>query len=368
EPAVTYFVYDEAQRCADSYALLDEVPAPGLNTAIIGHGNFTPPCPVLSQLGAAEAAVFKPDGNGGTALVTRVTYDKWVGFLPPGPSALSAAVDEPHVRLIWTKGPAYPITRLLRRLNTPVDGPQDPDAQLVYSGAGTTVLEPLTNLLPDTPQAPRVYYYAVYGCVGSSCEAIGSSTLLQPTLAQALRAGGYTIFWRHAAATVCEDQLGLGTAATTSSPDWWKSCDATCPTGGTITATARQLSDIGRMEAESIGEQFDARAFLIGRIISSEFCRNVETADLMDFGPPVEQSMALTYFVYDEPNRCANTFALLAQRPSAGTNTALIGHAGNTCPPLSNLAFAQAAIYKPDGGGGETFIATVNFEGWSGLP
>jgi phosphohistidine phosphatase SixA len=260
------------------------------------------------------------------------------------------------------------VTRLLRRLNTPVEGPDDPDAQVVYAGTGNTVLEPLSNLLPSTPQTARVYYYAVYGCVGASCENEGSATMVQPTIAQALRAGGYTIHWRHASATVCEDKVGLGTAATTGSPNWWKRCDASCSTVETTTATARQLSDIGRTEAQAIGEQFDARGFPIGRVISSEFCRNVETATLMDFGPPIEQSPAITYFVYDEANRCANSFALLAQPPSAGTNTALIGHAGNTCPPLSNLAWAQAAIYKPDGGGGVTFIATVNFQGWAGLP
>ena len=144
-------------------------------------------------------------------------------------------------------------------------------------------------------------------------------------LPDVLRAGGYVIHWRHASATVCSDRLDLGPAATTSSPDWWKSCDADCPSGGPVIATARQLSDIGRSESVAIGQALDQRGVPIGRMLASEFCRNVETAQLMDLGPPIEQSPAITYFVYDEGGRCADTFALLAEAPPAGTNTALIG-------------------------------------------
>jgi len=368
DPAITYFVYDESQRCAAAHALLNDPPTAGSNTAIIAHAQFTPPCPVLGELSTGEAAIYKPDGSGGATFVTRIASDDWASYFPPGPSALSASIDVPHMRLTWTVGPAYPVVRLLRRLNAPVDGPYDPDAQLVYSGSGDTLLEPLGNLLPSTPQTPRVYYYAVYGCVGASCEAQGSATMIQPPIAPLLRAGGYTIFWRHAEATVCEDRLDLGTADTTSVPNWWKSCDATCPAGGPVTATARQLDDTGRLEAASIGDQFDDRGFPVGRVISSEFCRAVDTAQLMAFGPAIEQSQALTYFVYDEAARCSETFQLLAQKPQAGTNTALIGHAGNDCTPLSDLAQAQAVIYKPDGGGNLTQIATVNFGGWATLP
>lgn len=364
---ITYFVYDESSRCANSYALLRETPADGTNTAVVGHAGFSPPCPVLGQLAMGEAAIFKPDGAGGTEEITRVTFDEWATLYPPGPSALSAVIDEPHVRLTWSNGPEYPIVRLLRRLGTPVDGPDDPDAQVVYAGSGDTVLEPIKHLLPSTPETPRVYFYAVYGCIGDSCEAEGSQTMIEPTLAQALRAGGYVIHWRHASATVCEDALGLGTAATTSVPDWWKSCDATCPQQGTTTATARQLNDAGRNEATMIGAEFAAQGFPIGRVMSSEFCRNLQTAELMDFGVPIEQSQGITYFVYNEPNRCLASFALLAETPVGATNTALIGHAGNNCPPLSDLAWSEAAIYKPDGHGDATFIKRVLWHQWDNL-
>ena len=41
---------------------------------------------------------------------------------------------------------------------------------------------------------------------------------------------------------------------------------------------------------------------------------------------------------------------------AAGTNTALIGHAGFTCAVLQSLAWGEAAIFKPDGAGGTQFV------------
>lgn len=367
-PDITYFVYDESNRCSASYALISQVPSAGGNTALIGHAGFPFLCPVLGSLAWAEAAIFKPDGLGGNALVTRVTEDEWEGMLPSGPTALSASLDTAHIRLTWVNGPDYPSIRLLRRLNTAVDGPNDPDAQVVYAGPADTVLDPLLNLLPTTSSTSRFYHYAVYGCVDSSCEQIGSQTLIAPTVVEALRGGGYVIFWRHATALTCQDRTDFGPAATTTMPDWWKSCDATCPAGGPITAVARQLSDTGMIEATAIGESFDARAIPVGRVVSSEFCRNRQTAELMNLGPPIELSQALTFFVYDEPNRCADTFSLIRESPPLGANTALIGHAGNTCPPLSNLSMAGAAIYKPNGAGEPILIGTVNWQQWGTLP
>ena len=135
-----------------------------------------------------------------------------------------------------------------------------------------------------------------------------------------------------------------------------------------VTATARQLSDVGRIEATAIGDAFAMRGIPVGRVLSSEFCRARQTAELMDFGPPIEQTPDLTYFVYDEAHRCADTFQLLAQSPPPSANTALISHAGNTCPPLSTLAMAGAAIYKPNGAGVPILIDTVNWEEWGTLP
>lgn len=293
-------------------------------------------------------------------------------FDEPSPTGLSASVSGSAVELEWTEAvgdPSFSHSRVLRRLNAAVTGPADPSASLVFLGDAVAAFDDLTALLPDTTTVARTYHYAVYACDSiGNCESGGSHTTLTPTVRQALVAGGYVIHWRHADADVCSDKLSLGTAGATSYPDWWKRCDADCPTPSTGTATARQLNARGRADAAMIGAAFDTLGITVGRVLTSEYCRNVETAQHMDFGPPIEEVQELTYWVYDEASRCADTFVMLGEAPAAGTNTALIGHAGNACSPLSDLVWGEAAIYKPDGMGGATFIQRVLETGWLSLP
>lgn len=283
----------------------------------------------------------------------------------PSPSGLAAVIVADDVNLTWTApGSGLTEARVLRRLNAPPTGPFDGSSTLVFAGGGEAATDDLTELLPNTTTVARTWHYAVYGCdISDNCEDAGSHTTLAPTVVQVLRAGGYVVHWRHASADVCSDATHLGTAETTAVPDWWKSCDDMCGT-----ATARQLNTTGENESVAIGDAFATLDIPVGRVVSSEFCRNVGTALLMDFGPTIEQSQDITYFVYDEAERCNNSFALLGEVPTAGTNTALIGHAGFTCPPLSQLAWAEAAIYKPDGMGGATFIERVLANAWLTLP
>jgi len=279
-------------------------------------------------------------------------------------------IDGPTVRLSWVSpDPAsgYTQVRLLRSLNTPPSGPYDPTATVVFEGAGGAATDDLQRLLPDTEVVQRGYNYVLYGCTAAgNCSDIGTATMLAPTLIEALRGGGYVIFWRHAAATVCVDRIELGTAATTTVPGWWQRCDDECPPSGT--ATARQLDDLGVMQATTAGDAIRRQGIPFGRVLSSEFCRTVETAQLLDLGPPIEELPAITYFVYDEVNRCANSYALLAQPPLPTTNTALVGHTGFSCPVLDQLAWGEAAIFKPDGRGGADFVAQVTADAWATLP
>jgi len=281
---------------------------------------------------------------------------------PPLPPAdLQAAVAGADVVLTWTAPPLGSAAgvRLLRRRDAPPAGPTDGDATLLHAGPGTTFSDAVAALLPGT------YHYAVFGCTAAgSCEQTGSRTQHALTLIEALRGGGYVLHWRHASANVCADRTDLGPAATTTYPGWWKRCDAECST----TATARQMSALGVTEATAIGETFRRLGIPVGRVVSSEFCRNVGTAELMAFGPPIEQAPGITFFAYDEANRCASTQALLAEPPAPGGNTALIGHAGFTCPVLDQLTWSEAAIYRPDGAGGADLVARVLWDGWDASP
>ncbi len=287
----------------------------------------------------------------------------------PAPRNLTIWVVGGEVRLSWLApdgGSGNSQVKVVRRLNAPPSGPDDLAADVLFAGVATQLVDPVVDLLPDLAGAAHVYHYAVFGCdaLGTSCEATGSHASLAPTLVQCLRGGGYTIFWRHADADVCMDNTSLGTAANPTIPNWWRSCDANC-----ATATARQLNAAGVERATFIGQQTDALAIDVGRVISSEFCRCVQTAELMDFGPAIETDPGISYFVYDEPNRCTHCYERIDEVPSPGTNTAIIGHAGfiPACATLGSLQWSECAIFKPDGAGSATFIAQLAWSAWGDL-
>lgn len=73
---------------------------------------------------------------------------------------------------------------------------------------------------------------------------------------------------------------------------------ATAPGGGDPSgfrlgdcATQRNLSETGRAQARRIGERFRAEGIAVTKVISSEWCRTRETAELA-FAMPVERSSA----------------------------------------------------------------------------
>jgi phosphohistidine phosphatase SixA len=85
------------------------------------------------------------------------------------------------------------------------------------------------------------------------------------TLWAALRAGGHVALVRHAA-----------TAGGAGDPPGFRLDDC---------ATQRNLTDKGRAEARRLGEQFRSEDVVVGKLLSSQWCRCQETAALMDLGP-----------------------------------------------------------------------------------
>ena len=50
-------------------------------------------------------------------------------------------------------------------------------------------------------------------------------------------------------------------------------------------ATQRNLSEQGRAEARALGERFRTQRVKVGKIVSSQWCRCQQTAELMNIGP-----------------------------------------------------------------------------------
>ena len=117
-------------------------------------------------------------------------------------------------------------------------------------------------------------------------------------------------------------------------------------------ATQRNLDELGREQARALGEAFRKRGVRVDRMISSPWCRCLETARLMGFGPP-ESSWSL---VPDRPGadlaRLRELKAMIAAWRGPGT-LVLATHA-LTVRPLTGFLPAQAetVVLGPGSGAG----------------
>jgi len=70
------------------------------------------------------------------------------------------------------------------------------------------------------------------------------------------------------------------------------------PTGFDVDlcSTQRNLSDVGRTQAKAIGDVLRSNGVVEATILSSQWCRCLETATLLDFGDPVPTPMINSFF------------------------------------------------------------------------
>lgn len=118
-------------------------------------------------------------------------------------------------------------------------------------------------------------------------------------------------------------------------------------------ATQRNLSDEGRAHARQLGEAFRARAVTVGRLLSSPWCRCLETARLA-FGTAPQTSTALSNLFGrgDPQGRQVAQLRALVSRPPAGGNTVMVTH-GSTILALTGVSpgTGEMVIVTPQGDG-----------------
>lgn len=188
------------------------------------------------------------------------------------------------------------------------------------------------------------------GTDGAAAEADRASLL------DALRRGGYVIYFRHA-------------------PTQWTQQDrvrdeadfASCDPG-----RMRQLSQEGRALARQIGTTLRRLEIPIGEVLASEYCRTVETARLMGVGAVTTTRDVINTRVADYVGgrealrRTAR--ARLAAAPPPGTNTVIVAHgnvlllAGGTRP-----VEAGAVVVRGDGAGGYEIVAMLAPDEWASV-
>ena len=178
--------------------------------------------------------------------------------------------------------------------------------------------------------------------------------LTDAALIEALRAGGYNLYFRHVA-TDWSQSDNVGKAGD------WLNCDP---------SLMRQLSAAGRADAVAIGKAMRSLKIPVGAVLASPYCRTMETARLMEVGP-VEASTAVMNL------RASDYFGgraaiidsarwLLSTSPQAGVNRVIIAH-GNVAREATPVypSEGEGLVFKPEGDGRFTLIGRVKPSDWA---
>lgn len=158
----------------------------------------------------------------------------------------------------------------------------------------------------------------------------------------ALRAGGHVLIVRHA-----QTDPGIG------DPQGFRLGEC---------ATQRNLSGAGRVQAEAMGRSLAARGVAIGPVLSSRWCRCLDTARLA-FGR-VEPWPPLDSFFGERSTEPAQTAAVRARVADwrGRDNLVLVTHQVNITALTSDIpAPGEALVLRPAGSGGFVLAGRVQF-------
>jgi broad specificity phosphatase PhoE len=150
----------------------------------------------------------------------------------------------------------------------------------------------------------------------------GGGARADEALWRALRDGGYVLVVRHSISP------GAGDPANFQLDD--------C-------TTQRNLSADGRAQATRIGETVRAQRVPVGDVLSSRWCRALDTARLA-FGRVKAEPMLDQFYQPDErERRTAAVRAIMAAAPTKGTNLVMVTHQPNITA-LANLTAEEGEI------------------------
>lgn len=219
-----------------------------------------------------------------------------------------------------------------------------PHQRILYRWLGhLVVFIALVNATLLTPMPVRAMDPASAGLAGEA-------------LVQALRQGGFTIYFRHEATNWSQsDDIQ-------KSGDWL-SCDG---------ARVRQLSAAGRQSAVATGQAIRALGIPVGRVLASPYCRTVETARLMNLGEvePTDDviNLRVAEFFGGRSAVVTTARALLASPPQDGTNTLVVAH-GNVAQAATPVYpdEGEGVVFEADGEGGFRFIGRMKPADWQYL-
>jgi broad specificity phosphatase PhoE len=180
----------------------------------------------------------------------------------------------------------------------------------------------------------------------------------KPTeILELIKGGGYVLYFRH-----------TQTDNTTKDTDLSNMKDC---------SKQRVLSSEGRENAEKLGTAVKALKFPVGGVITSEFCRALDTAKLMGFTDATVTSdlnndSGEPLVTKEESARRATALKeLLAKAPPAGKNIVIVAHVPNlriaAGDDFGAMKEGDLAVFTPKGAEGFTPVGIIKYGDLIGL-
>jgi hypothetical protein len=168
-------------------------------------------------------------------------------------------------------------------------------------------------------------------------------------LVTALRGGGFVLYLRHTSTDFGENDERM--------------------TDYSDCKSQRNLTDVGRAEARSIGAALRELKIPIGEVLASPFCRTMETGRLVFGRATVSLAVRGGPARPENPDRYADLRKLLSTPVAGRTNTAIASH-GNPFRGVTEapyLAEGEMAVIEPQGDGKFRIVARIPKDGWAAL-
>jgi hypothetical protein len=130
-------------------------------------------------------------------------------------------------------------------------------------------------------------------------------------------------------------------------------------------ATQRNLNDSGRSQARAIGDWLRSKGIKDAKVYSSQWCRCLETAALLNFGP-VAELPALNSFYGEPQNREPNIKTLrsfIATLPADGELVIFVTHFENILEISGEgVSPGEGVVLKLKEGGAYDVIGSLSFQ------
>jgi broad specificity phosphatase PhoE len=166
-----------------------------------------------------------------------------------------------------------------------------------------------------------------------------------------IKGGGYILYFRH---TQTDDKTK------DSDLSDMKDC-----------SKQRVLNALGRENAEKLGKAVSALKIPVESVVTSQFCRALDTAKLMGYADAaitsdLNNDSGEPLVTKEESERRANALkSLLAKSPQAGKNIVIVGHVPNirlaAGDDFGTMKEGDLAVFQPKDGAGFEPVGIVKF-------